>query len=213
MLAVTSVPPPTGLSTPQPAVVRGEPVARGPRRPARRPGAAHAVVAHLDASGRRSTRAVTEDARAGVLGDVGQRLRDDEVGRRLDGGGAAADGTSTRPAAAARGERLDARAQPAAREHRGQDAVRELAQLGHRLLRLVERLVHEGGGVLVASLSSACARQLQGDDGVTSRCCAPSWRSRTTRRRSSSAAATIRARDAARSARAWTFEIAVATAR
>ncbi len=33
----------------------------------------------------------------------------------------------------------------------------------------------------------------------TRRCCAPSCRSRTTRRRSSSAAATIRARDAARS--------------
>ena len=42
-------------------------------------------------------------------------------------------------------------------------------------------------------------------------CCAPSWRSRTTRRRSLSVAATIRARDAARSVRAWMFEIAVAT--
>ena len=45
----------------------------------------------------------------------------------------------------------------------------------------------------------------------TRRCCAPSCRSRTTRRRSSSVAATIRARDAARSDRAWMFEIAVAT--
>ena len=45
----------------------------------------------------------------------------------------------------------------------------------------------------------------------TSRCCAPSCRSRTTRRRSSSVAATIRARDAASSARASVFEIAVAT--
>ena len=45
----------------------------------------------------------------------------------------------------------------------------------------------------------------------TSRCCAPSCRSRTTRRRSSSVAATIRARDAATSARASVFAIAVAT--
>ena len=45
----------------------------------------------------------------------------------------------------------------------------------------------------------------------TRRCCAPSWRSRTTRWRSLSAVATIRARDAARSARACMFEIAVAT--
>ena len=43
----------------------------------------------------------------------------------------------------------------------------------------------------------------------TRRCCAPSCRSRTTRRRSSSVAATIRARDAASSERAWTFAIAV----
>ena len=45
----------------------------------------------------------------------------------------------------------------------------------------------------------------------TSRCCAPSCRSRTNLRRSSSVAATIRARDAATSARASVFEIAVAT--
>ena len=45
----------------------------------------------------------------------------------------------------------------------------------------------------------------------TRRCCAPSCRSRTTRRRSSSVAATIRARDAASSARLALFEIAVAT--
>ena len=45
----------------------------------------------------------------------------------------------------------------------------------------------------------------------TRRCWAPSCRSRTTRRRSSSVAATIRARDAASSVRASVFEIAVAT--
>jgi hypothetical protein len=45
----------------------------------------------------------------------------------------------------------------------------------------------------------------------TSRCWAPSCRSRTTRRRSSSVAATIRARDAATSVCASAFAIAVAT--
>ena len=45
----------------------------------------------------------------------------------------------------------------------------------------------------------------------TRRCWAPSCRSRTTRRRSSSVAATIRARDAATSVRASAFAIAVAT--
>jgi hypothetical protein len=46
---------------------------------------------------------------------------------------------------------------------------------------------------------------------ATSRCCVPSWRSRSNRRRASSAAATIRARDAISSARAVAFDTAVAT--
>jgi DNA-binding CsgD family transcriptional regulator len=45
---------------------------------------------------------------------------------------------------------------------------------------------------------------------VTSRCWTPSCRSRSIRRRASSAAARIRARDAETSARAWAFAIAVA---
>ena len=46
---------------------------------------------------------------------------------------------------------------------------------------------------------------------TTKLCWAPSCRSRTTRRRSSSVAATIRAREAARSERAWMLEIEAAT--
>ncbi len=45
----------------------------------------------------------------------------------------------------------------------------------------------------------------------TSRCCAPSCRSRSKRRRAPSAAATILAREAVSSARVWAFAIAIAT--
>ena len=76
--------------------------------------------------------------------------------------------------------------------------MRELAQLGRRPLGLVERLGHERGGRRPRARSARRA-SLSVMTVWTSRCCAPSCRSRTTRRRSSSVAATIRARDAARS--------------
>ena len=58
-------------------------------------------------------------------------------------------------------------------------------------------------------MESSTARSISPSD--TSRCCAPSCRSRSKRRRASSAAATIRAREAISSARASAFAIAVAT--
>ena len=90
------------------------------------------------------------DARArvaGVLGDVGQRLRDDEVGRRLDHRGRAAvdvgvDGDVGRHAPA---ERVDGGGEPAGDEHRRRDPARQIAQLGDRRARLAARLADEVG--------------------------------------------------------------------
>ena len=69
---------------------------------------------------------------AGVLGRVGQRLGDDEVGGGLDR--AAAGAVRRRPSivtgtARRRRERLERRLQAAVGEHRRSDAAREVAQL------------------------------------------------------------------------------------
>ncbi len=85
MVAATSVPPSGGALDPEAPVERGEPVPEALEAAAVRAGAADAVVAHLDPQrpvldprGDRGARG------AGVLGDVGERLGDDEVGGRLD---------------------------------------------------------------------------------------------------------------------------------
>ena len=86
----------------------------------------------------------------------------------------------------------------------------EFAHLVVRGFRVLERLVDQRGRILSdtarargvrASASRSCARGSP----------APRRAGHARRRRSSSAAATIRAREAARSDRAWTLEIAVAT--
>jgi hypothetical protein len=59
-------------------------------------------------------------------------------------------------------------------------------------------------GTLVCALRTSSASE-------TSRCWVPSCRSRSMRRRMSSVAATMRARDAVRSARAWVLAMAVPT--
>jgi hypothetical protein len=80
-----------------------------------------------------------------------------------------------------------------------QDVGEALAHAGQLLVGVVQV-----GGSIVCATRTASARD-------TSRSGTPSWRLRSKRRRVSSLAATMRARDAARSARAWTLAIAVAT--
>ena len=91
-------------------------------------------------------------------------------------------------------QRLERRREPVL-EHRRVEAARELAQLAQRQRELVARRSHEllrrrvvaDAGPGAGAAASAIA---------TSRCWAPSWRLRSSRRRSASPAATMRSRDA-----------------
>jgi hypothetical protein len=64
-----------------------------------------------------------------------------------------------------RSQRVHSRAQPTLGEDRWEEAVRELAQLGHRLLGLVEHLGQQGGGILLLVLEGAVC-ELERDDRV-----------------------------------------------
>ena len=152
MRACTRVPRPGGLQTwkrPCMALTRS---AR-PRSPVPggRVGAADAVVADLDLE----LVAVEPDRhhgvrRAAVLADVGERLGDHEVGRRLDRHrqplvelGVELDGHRR-----AVGQRLQRGHEPAVGEHGGVDAGREVAQVVDRRLGVLERVVDEPAGAL-----------------------------------------------------------------
>ena len=74
--------------------------------------------------------------------------------------------------------------------------MRELAQLGERASELAFALRQR---CAARSLARAPLAQPQREREPTSRCWAPSWRSRSSRRRSASAASTMRAREARRS--------------
>ena len=147
---------------------------------------------------------------ARVLGDVRQRLGDDEVGGRLDRPRAAA-----RRAASAQLDRqrraassaCERRAQPAVGQDRRVDAARQLAQLLERELAARRRRgraaprPRPGRSCSLRSARPTCS------DSATSRCWAPSWRSRSRLRRSAMAdldepwRATPAARRRARAAR------------
>ena len=167
-----------------------------PRAPVR---AADPVVGDLDdraAVG--PLHADAHRARLGVLGDVGQRLRDDVVGGGLDAVGeplGQADVELERQPRAV-GELLERGAQAALGEDAGVDALGELAQLaervGERRARLRRAAAARRPG-RASSRESASPSVIAID---TSRCWVPSWRSRSIRRRSSCAASTIRAREA-----------------
>ena len=133
--------------------------------------------------------------RLGVLGHVGERLGDDEVGDRLDAGGRGP-GRSTR-SRTGNGAR-------AARPDSAAFRPRSLSTAGCRP-RMNSRISDR------ASTASSCASAMAWRTGSgalvkrslamprfmaseTSRCCAPSCRSRSIRRRSASAAATSSAR-------------------
>ena len=157
--AATRVPPSAGLSTrsrPSRAASRSASPIRPlpPRRAPPTPSSRTSIPSVPSSKARRDRGAPG----ASVLGDVGQRLGDDEVGGRLDRRRQPAHGhvvldRHRHP----RRQRLHARAQPALREHRREDAVRELAQLGVRPLCLVERLGQQGGDVRARRSASAGA--------------------------------------------------------
>ena len=168
--------------------------------PAARVRAADAVVAHLDhraavlAPRPRRARSVAPR----VLGDVGQRLGDDEVGRGLD--------RARQPLAeraveldrhrrAAR-QRLQRASSPRWESTAGMDAGREVAQLPDRRLRVGERAVDQLAARPPGSPAKRSRASCSSIISATSRCCAPSCRSRPSRRRSASPASTSRARDA-----------------
>ena len=108
--------------------------------------AADAVVADVD----HGVAVLAPDLDAGVrrvrvLGDVRQRLGDDEVGRRLHRAGQALGERAVEfdGHRGAAGQRFERRVQSALGEHRGMDARGQIAQLLHRLLRVGERAVDE----------------------------------------------------------------------
>ena len=186
----------------EPAVERGDAV----REPAQAGaaggiGAADAVVA------RRSTTTVAVDARARataracasrVPGDVGERLGDDEVGGRLDAGGSRSAGARdldryrrARPASASTAARRPRSLSTAGWMPRASSRSSAVACSSSAIASSSSAApavgVRRRAGLRASRRSSASA---------TSRCWAPSWRSRSSRRRSASAAWTIRAREA-----------------
>ena len=126
-----------------------------PRRPEPRPdvGAADAVVGDLDGDVAGAARERDRRLRgARVLGDVGERLGGDEVGRALDRLGQAVPARDVERDGDRRaaGQRLQRRLQPALGEHGGMDAAREVAQLLQARLQLRDRAVEQLGDVVVA---------------------------------------------------------------
>jgi hypothetical protein len=103
---------------------------------------ADSIVAHFEAEDAVIDRCPDRrPRRPGMLGDVGERFGDDEVRAGLD--------VWRQPLARdvdidgeiqSRHERVDAGAPPAAGQRRGQDPVRQLAQLGGGPLRARKRL-------------------------------------------------------------------------
>ena len=95
------------------------------------------------------------------------------------------------------GEGTHGRLQPAIGEHRRMDAAREVAQLVEAEPELVDAGVEQRGRLGVRGARMRARRRLSAR--ATSRDWAPSWRSRSRRRRSALAAWTMRAREASSS--------------
>ena len=129
----------------------GDPVGEAGQARARRVGPADAVVADHDVEGAGRAGPAIDDhphlAGAGVLGDVGERLGNGEIGDRLDGG--------PRPDrhvylerdrdGAARGQAGQRRVEAPVGEHRRVDAPYQVTQLDEGGLGLGVRLVDQGG--------------------------------------------------------------------
>ena len=128
----------------------------------------------------------------------------------ISGGSRWASTATTTGSVEARDQRVNRVRQAAPRQHRREDPVGQLAQLAAAVLGVVERLGEERLGVL--RIRAERARASFSEMIVwTRRCWAPSWMSRTTRRRASSAAVSTRARDAVSWARLSAFAIAVSS--
>jgi len=142
-----------------------------------------------------------------VLGRVGQRFGDDVVGADLDRLGEPSAGTyleADRDRGAA-GERLEGGVEATVGQDREVDAARGLAQL-------VQRASGLGDGLVELRAEFGRRRFLRSRrPSETSRCWAPSCRSRSIRCRAWSLAATIRTREAVTSPCASALAIAVAT--
>src|SRR5215207_3279290 len=153
------------------AIDRGQAVAEAPQ-----PGsqsdvsAADAVVADFD---REPAVAVCDChrgvRRGGVLGDVGQRLGDDEVGGQLDLLGELSRGHLAHldRQRSAVSECLDGRPEAAIGEHRRVDPTRQLAYLLERLVELLTRAVQQAPrlpGVRAQLLSGHPERERQRDE-------------------------------------------------
>ena len=147
----------------QRAVERGQPVGEAAQAGAAgRVGAADAVVADLD--GDAAVQAPDGDRgvrRLRVLGDVGQRLGDHEVGRALDRSREPLVALARRAsrAAARASERLERGLEPAVGEHRRVDAARQLAQLLEAGVELLLRLVEQLRELAVRALARRAQQQ------------------------------------------------------
>ena len=168
------------------------------RRPLRpippRVGAADAVVEHLDhepvAAGTRRSARRGWRARAWRRWSAPRRRRSRRSPRVRAGAVRQVDVDRHRDRAARR-EGGDGGVQAAVGQHRRVDAAGEVAQLDERLLGLAVRLVDQARASAGSSVARARPSVMA---SATSRCCAPSCRSRSIRRRSASAAATMPAR-------------------
>ena len=195
---VTSVPAPGGLSMVERAVERGEAVLHPAQAGAgSRVGAAAAVVGDLDRSGAvlGPVDAHVGAGRARVADDVGQRLGDEEVGGGLDRRRAARLGEYSRPTGS--GARR-ASVRSAATSPSSVSTAGWMPRASSRSSSVASRAPRATLAELLA-LASASERALDHLAGpaptASSRFWAPSWRSRSSRRRASSAAATMRARE------------------
>ena len=186
------VPPPAGLVDGQRAVERLDAVAQPGQPAAARVRAARAVVGDLDEQARRRrASSVTARRRARrVLGRVGQRLGDDEVGgaSRPPARAGASSSTSTSTGTAERARRAPRRPRPGrgrrapAARSRGRGRAARRSRRWPRRARWRTSSATSGWSASRSSARPSCMLS------ATSRACAPSCRSRSIRR--SSAACT-----------------------
>ena len=177
--------------------------------PGRHARAAAAVVGHLDVQRRRAAERDHGRGRVGVPGDVGQRLGGDPVRRHLDRGGQrraarrATSRTASRAAVAAARQLLGAlperptRPSSSSAGGRSSSTSRRTSAMACRACRRRDRPAARGAlRVVVEEVRGRVRGQRQPVSAGPS----PSCRSRRSRRRSSSRAATSRSREACSSA-------------